>query len=159
MAYDLVLVAIAALLGIVSAVFVFLLKDVLHSVIALTLLFIANSALFLILNQPFLALLQLFIMVGGVSTYAFVGAASSSYSNFKHTNLTIFAIAVVVLSAVLLYGGIRANAVAQQQNTLSSADVSQSLGANMGLLYIMAIMLFGIALGSILLMKKIGAYK
>jgi NADH:ubiquinone oxidoreductase subunit 6 (subunit J) len=159
MAYDLVLFAIAALLGIASAVLVFMLKDVLHSVIALTFLFIANSAIFLILGQPFLALLQLFIMVGGVSTYAFVGVASSGYAKFKHTNLTLFALFAIVIFAVLAYKGAPPNAIVQQQNMLSTNYLSQALASNVGLLYIMAIMLFGIALGSILLMKKMGAYK
>jgi NADH:ubiquinone oxidoreductase subunit 6 (subunit J) len=155
MAYDLVLFAVATLLGIASAVLVFMLKDVLHSVIALTFLFIANSAIFLILGQPFLALLQLFIMVGGVSTYAFVGVASSGYA----TNLTLFALFAIVIFAVLAYKGAPPNAIVQQQNMLSTNYLSQALASNVGLLYIMAVMLFGIALGSILLMKKMGAYK
>ena len=72
------LFAIIALLEILSATLVFVFKDMLHVVLSFSALFIINSAIFMVLGQPFLALLQLFIMVGGVSTYLFVGVASEA---------------------------------------------------------------------------------
>ncbi len=79
------MVIIIALLELVAIAFIFLSKSLLHSVISLTLAFIANSAIFLAIGQPFIAIIQLFIFVGGISTYALVGVASASFSKFLYS--------------------------------------------------------------------------
>lgn len=159
MSYEIVLFIIAAALEIGAAMLVFTFKDVLHSILALAFVFMLNSAILLMLAQPMLALLQLFIMVGGVATYAFVGASSSSYSRFRHTNVYVLAVSTIVLFLLLGYGALRSAPATGMQNTLSGASISQSLGSSVAMLYVMAVMLFGIGFGSILLMRKMGEDK
>lgn len=155
MAY-VVLLVILALLEITSALLIFVFKDILHTVLALSALFVFNSAMFLVLNQPFLALLQLFIMVGGVSTYVFVGVASPSFSKFRNTNLGLFAVIYVALFLLLLSRLSQASPILTEQNALTGPLIAQSLGQNAGMLYLIAIVLFGSGFGSIVLMKKLG---
>lgn len=155
MAYVAVFIIIA-LLEIISAVFIFFFRNILHSVIALSMLFVFNSALFLILAQPLLALLQLFIMVGGVSTYIFVGVASPSYSKFKGTNYAVFAAIYLVILLVFTVKVAQISPSAIEQNTLSGTLISKTLSSNAGILYLMTILLFGTGFGSILLMRKLG---
>lgn len=146
---------IVALLEVLSAVLIFLFKDILHVVLAFAAVFVFNSAVFLLLNQPFLALLQLFIMVGGISTYIFVGVASSSYSKFKSTNYTALAVAYVVVFILLSARLVQTGPIIEQQNLLTPQLIMQSIGQNAGYLYILAILLFGVGFGSIILMRKL----
>jgi len=150
------LFAILALLEIVSALLIFLFKDILHAVIALSATFIFNSALFLLLGQPLLALLQLFIMVGGVSAYMFVGVAAGSYSKFKHMNFLVFFALIAIIIAALYFVTSSSTVSATGQNLLSSQMITDTLTQNAGLLYIIVAMLFGTGIGSIILMRKLG---
>lgn len=147
---------IAAILEIISAALIFWFKDILHTVLALSFVFIINSAFFLMLNQPLLALLQLFIMVGGVSTYVFVGVSSASFSKFSHTNYIILAIASIAILALFSYKIIPAGTQVNQQNLLSSSLIAQALGSNAVLLYLIGIFVFGAGYGSVILMRKLG---
>jgi NADH:ubiquinone oxidoreductase subunit 6 (subunit J) len=150
---------ILAMLEILSAILMYVFKDILHTVLALSALFIFNSAMFLILNQPFLALLQLFIMVGGVSTYIFVGVGSGGYSKFKNTNYKILAGVYVAIFLVFSIGLINVNPILSEQNSLTPSIIAQSLGQNVGLLYLIGLVLFGAGFGSIMLMRKLGDKK
>lgn len=154
MAYT-ALFVIIALLEIFSAVFVFFFKDILHAVLALSMVFVFNSALFLVLAQPLLALIQLFVMVGGVSTYIFVGVASPSYSKFRGTNYVAFAAIYLVILLVFTVKVAQISPSAIEQNTVSSTLISETLSSNAGLLYILTILLFGTGFGSIMLMRKL----
>ena len=154
--YPLVFIAVA-LVELASISMIFISRDVLHSVLALSAAFFFNSLLFLLLSQPLLALLQLFIMVGGISTYLFVGVAAVSYSRFKHTTYSALMILSVAFFTLLLYNSLGVGFPAQQQNPLSSAAISNYLSSGVGQLYIITFALFGIALGSILLLKRIGS--
>lgn len=156
--YPTVFIALA-LLELVSIALIFVFKDLLHSVLALAMAFFFNSLLFLLLNQILLALIQLFIMVGGISTYLFVGVASVSYSRFKHTSYTALAVLSVIFFALLTYRSLAVGFPTQQQNFLSNNLIRGYLSASVALLYMLAFALFGVALGSILLLKKIGAIR
>ncbi|HIH50572.1 MAG: NADH-quinone oxidoreductase subunit J [Candidatus Micrarchaeaceae archaeon] len=159
MAYEAAIFIVAATLDVASIALIYIFKDVLHSVIALASAFIMNSAFFMILGQPFLALVQLFIMVGGVATYAFVGVASAGYSKFRHTNRMIFMAAYVALFILLAYSVLRPNQPESGQPALPTISLTQALGQNIALLYLIAIVLFGVAFGSIIMMKKLKVTK
>jgi NADH:ubiquinone oxidoreductase subunit 6 (subunit J) len=150
---------IVALLEIFSAILVFVFRNILHTVLVLSFLFILNSAVFLILSEPLLALLQLFIMVGGVSTYIFVGVSSPSYSKFKSTDYRAFVVIYLLIFILFSARITQANPIVAEQNRVSAQMISQSLASNAGFLYILAIMLFGTGLGSIILIRKLGAVK
>lgn len=147
---------IVALLELSSAVLVFFFRDIVHTVLSLSLLFVFNSVMFLILGQPLLALLQLFVMVGGVATYIFVGVGSASYSKFKSTDYKVLAVAYAFILVVFLARLANVGPIEAQQNILSSQIISQFFISDIGLVYLLTVMLFGVGFGSILLMKKLG---
>ena len=72
---SIVLFAIAAF-TIISAAWVFLSRKLMHSVIALTIAFTGSASVFALLGQAEMALLQLFVFVGGLSTYLIVAVAA-----------------------------------------------------------------------------------
>ena len=148
-----------ALLEIFAAVFIFVFKDILHVVLSVSALFAFNSAMFFILSQPLLALLQLFIMVGGISTYIFVGVSSPGYSKFRSTNYLVFGIVYMLFLFVFTVKIAQVSPLSLQQNVLSGSIIANSITANYGVLYLLAVMLFGTGFGSILLMKKLGGDK
>jgi hypothetical protein len=98
-------------------------------------------------------------MVGGVATYAFVGVASAGYSKFRHTNRMIFMAAYVALFILLAYSVLRPNQPESGQPALPTISLTQALGQNIALLYLIAIVLFGVAFGSIIMMKKLKVTK
>lgn len=147
---------VLALLEVLFATMIFIFKDLLHVVLAFALAFLFNSALFFLLGQPFLALLQLFIMVGGVSTYLFVGVGSTSFSKFKYTNYTYLAVTYLAVFFTFIFRMQNVLPIFPEQNALSIQLIAQTFSSNLGLLYVMAAMLFGIGLSSIVIMKKLG---
>ena len=158
MVYAALFIAVA-LLEIFAAILVFVFKDILHVVLSISALFAFNSMMFFILSQPLLALLQLFIMVGGISTYIFVGVASPGYSKFRNANYLAFGLIYLLFLLVFTVKIVQINPISIQHNFLSANMISESLAADSGLLYFLAIMVFGTGFGSILLMKKLGEDK
>ncbi len=152
---------VAALILIASAL-VFIFKDVLHIAVALSTVFLINSVLFLILQQPILAVIQLFIMIGGVSTYLFVGVAAASYSNFKYTNyIALVGLSIVIFSAIT-YGAYSTSTITQAGtsnsiNTFSSNSIASTFNSSYSIIsfYIIGIMLFSIAITAILLLNRL----
>jgi NADH:ubiquinone oxidoreductase subunit 6 (subunit J) len=158
MVYMAVFAAIA-LLEVLSAAMVLIFRNMLHVVLAISALFMLNSAVFMMLGQPLLALLQLFIMIGGVSTYLFVGVASEGYSKFRGTNYKLFAVSYLVIFVLFSLKLGQIGLLTSQQNVVSGQLIAQSIGSNIGMLYLTVIMLFGVGLGSIIVMGKIGDKK
>ena len=64
-----------AVLELISIALIVLFKDIMHSSLALASLFFMNLLVFLMLQQPLLAVVQLFVLVGGISTYMIIGVA------------------------------------------------------------------------------------
>ena len=155
----LVIVAIIAVLELAAIAFIFISKSLLHSVMGLTLAFVANSALFLAMQQPFLAIIQLFIFVGGISTYAIVGVASASFSKFPHTNKTAFLGVFIILLAMISYPIFGMKNAAVSHNSFTALQVKTGISSYIGLFYLITAMLFGIAIGSIILVKSLGRSK
>jgi len=156
MDYTLLFAAVATL-EIISAMLVFTFRNVLHSVLALSMTFLFNSILFLAMQQTLLALIQLFIMVGGVSTYIFVGVSSSGLSKFRHTSLLalgILAPLLIVAYATNLVYVIQGTST--QENQVTGLMIKSALGANIGILYVIAFVLFATGLSSIILLKSMG---
>lgn len=156
MVYAPIFYALAAI-EIISIALIFVFKDALHSVLALSMAFFFNSVLFLALGQPLLALIQLFIMVGGVSTYVFVGVASIGLANFRHTRLAVLAALSVAAFLVLSYKMLSTQFPAVQANTFSIQQIAPAISSNVALFYLIVFMVFSIGLGSIVMLKRIGA--
>ena len=151
--YELIVIGIAVL-EIAAAVAIFSLKDVMHSALFLALLFLVNSAAFLALEQPILAIIQLFIMVGGVATYLFVGVASEYPSKTRHTNIAALAI-VSLLVFLSVWYPVSGYFSGTNVTSLSFSSISSELSSGYQLLYLIVALLFGVALGSILLLKSL----
>jgi NADH:ubiquinone oxidoreductase subunit 6 (subunit J) len=147
--------AIIAVVELASAAGIFLLRDVMHSALALAVMFLVNSAAFLALGEPLLAIIQLFILVGGVATYLFVGVASDHPNERRHTNFVAFSILSILMFAFVAYPyiGYFTGAPSAQ---LNSSAISSEFSSGYQLLYVLVILLFGSALGSILLLKNVG---
>jgi NADH-quinone oxidoreductase subunit J len=156
--YPILFIALAAA-EILFIALVFVLKDVLHSVLSLAMAFFVNSLMFLVLNQPLLALLQLFVMVGGIATFLFVGVASVSISRFRHTNLLLLLVLALAFFAVSFYIAAGTPFPTQQQNLLTVDAISSQLASGAGQFYLMIFALFGVALGAIALLKRISVAK
>ncbi len=142
-----------ALLESAAAVSIYLLKGVLHSTLALSAVFVLNSFAFLMLQQPLLAVIQLFIVIGGIATYLIVGTAAGQRTTFRHVRLPAFAAMFVLLSIVLDYSIYGTSFSSLPTNTFSAAGIA-AMFSSIGLLYIIVLMLFSVSIGSILLLKR-----
>ena len=154
--------AILGGLAILSALLVFYFKRISHIAVAISALFFANSLLFLALDQPILAVIQLLIMVGGVSTYLFIGVGSAPYSRFKHVNWPALIISSIAIFVLVFYGLQESGAL----SSLSASALPSPYSANsiMGsfastssllALYAIMIMLFGLGIGAIKLLNRL----
>jgi len=156
-----IIASMLAALILVCASLIFILKDVLHVALALSAVFFVNSLIFLVIGQPLLALIQLFIMVGGVSVYLFVGVAAAGYSHFKYTNYWVLAIVAIAIFSALLYGvylhGLSGPAAGQPPSAYTTAQVAVSLSSKYTLIaiYSIALMLFLVALSAIPLLNRL----
>ena len=154
-------VALAALITI-GASLMFVFRDVLHVAVALSFVFLVNSLIFLLMNQPLLAVIQLFVMIGGVSVYLFVGVAAASYSHFKYTNYVALGAIAITIFAILVYGMYQTGTISYAQgqpltNSFTASQAAASLTTKYTILslYTIALMLFLLAIGAIPLLNRL----
>lgn len=140
--------------AVVSMLMIFISRRMLYAMLSFSSLLICIALLLVILGLPLLALLQLFIMVGGVSTYLFVGVSSENLSRFKHTGLPILLVLSIALVALPLYrlSGVQ---LGSGSYVLTSSFIAQSVRADLALFYMIALMLFGVGIGSIIIIKML----
>ncbi len=148
-----------AVIELLLAAYVFVAKSLLHAIVSLAIVFVFTSLLYLILSQPLLAVVQLLVLVGGISTYLLVGTASESFSHFRHTNFALMVILAIAIFAIIAYPVLKSvNAYSPSSSAVSFtlSGQSQFLQEDMPIFYIAALLLFGLALGAIALYKKLG---
>ena len=138
-----------------AALFMFKAREMSHAMIGFLLVTIAAAGLLVVLDLPLLALLQLFIMVGGVSTYLFVGVSSENLSKFRHTSLPVLVVLAIVVAAVPIYKISMIRGIGGQSNVINSGLLSSAISGNLVLFYMLAILLFGIGIGSIVVVKNL----
>jgi len=155
--YTLFELAIAIAFGIFtlgSAFLIYFSKSLLHSSILLALSFIGGSMLILLESQSILALLQLLIFVGGLSTYFIITISDEKIKSTKK-NLLFFSILSIIISASLLIifslakineSGILENGFVQSFISLESTYYY--------FLYAVAFAPFAGAIGSILIIRR-----
>ncbi|MGC8585933.1 MAG: hypothetical protein ACP5K5_00070 [Candidatus Micrarchaeia archaeon] len=148
-----IFLAVAAL-ELISIIVIFVFKNVLHSIIMLAVAFVISSVLFAAMQQPLLALLQLFIVVGTILTYFFIGVASAGISRFKHTSYTLLAILSITMFMVLAYMSNGVNFTGQ--NMLTKADIVNYVSGSIWLIYFLTLVLFSVGLSGIILLKRLG---
>ncbi len=144
---------VSAVVAICSALLIFRARAMVDAMVGFLIVAVASAAMLAVLGLPLLALLQLFIMVGGVSTYLFVGVSSENLSRFKHTHFPAFVVLAIAIAAVPIYKVLTLGGPSVQTNTLTSGAIVASIGSNIALFYLLAILLFGIGIASIMMMK------
>ncbi len=150
---------LVSLITVIAAVLMFLLKDVLHIVLSLSMIFLLNSLIFLFMGQTLLAAIQIFVMIGGVSTFLFVGAASMQYSKFSYSRVAILSAMSILLFAVIAYPLTTMNFTGMAQSQFNSASIAQQFEGSTPIFYIMALTMFGVCFGAVLILRRIGAAK
>ncbi len=149
---DYVLLALAAV-TVAAAIMVFIERRLLNAVVCLAACAAGSSLLFMYLGQTLVGLLQLFVFVGGLSTYLVVAVASEE-RNGATLGRARFVVAAVVIAAVLavLLNGINPGQPQTGNSFVSSAE--SAFGSQYAMLYAMAFLLFSTAAGSVLAMKR-----
>ncbi|MDE1761976.1 MAG: hypothetical protein KGH78_02155 [Candidatus Micrarchaeota archaeon] len=157
MVLDIVLVGIFAAVAAAGAAAVLSQRELFKAAIGLAFVFIAVSGFVLLMGQPLLALFQLFILVGGLSTYLIVAVASEARTQFNHVDWRMFVGVFVVLAIVLTY----AVSVNTPHVLGSGGETSQELISSISNYYALmaavAFAVFAIGIGSILLIKRVVA--
>ena len=153
---DLALFVLLASIGIVAAISLLIQKSLFKAAISLAIVFVAVAGFMLFAGQFMVALFQLLILVGGLSTYLIVAVASEREGTFKHVNIGVFAGIFVLLGAILIY----AVAINTPSTSVSVApgilaEISSSVVNYFGLMAAIVFLMFALAIGSILLMKRV----
>jgi len=147
-AIELILVLITACFGAA----VFLERKLIRAVIYLAFAAISSALVLLYLGQAFIAMLQLLVFVGGLSTYLIVAVAIEEKGKKTLSNLSFVAFAVISALVLLQLTAFSANQSASPADFVSSAQ--QAFGSYYALFYICVVLLFASAMGSVLVLKR-----
>jgi NADH:ubiquinone oxidoreductase subunit 6 (subunit J) len=145
---------ILAVITIVSAFAIFISRSILKSALALAFVFIAVSAVLLLLGQAVIATIQLFILVGGLSTYIILAVASETKPNKSKTNMKIFTILFIVIFAVTSYSILPSIlSINTAQNNIYAA-ITYAMSQYLLPIYAIILFMFSVAIGSIIIIKR-----
>ncbi len=150
----LLVLLVSVVVALVAALSVFRAREMSHAMVGFLFVSVSTAALLALLGLPLLALLQLFIMVGGVSTYLFVGVSSESLSRFKHTSFPVLFIIAICLAVVPVYKVLAMPTGPAQAGVLSQSAMAAGISGNVVLFYMLGVLLFGIGLASIVMMRS-----
>ncbi len=151
---DIYAFAIVAAITLISAIFIFVEKKLVHAVIALSLAFLGSALLFFLIGQTLVALLQLVVFVGGFSTYLIVAVATEE-KTAKLINLRNFLVLAFILSvgsAVLMLSYLPTANANHSTNFLLSA--SSAFQSSYALFYVIALLLFSVSISGVLIIRK-----
>jgi NADH:ubiquinone oxidoreductase subunit 6 (subunit J) len=145
---------ILAVITIVSAFAIFISRSILKSALALAFVFIAVSSVLLLLGQAVIATIQLFILVGGLSTYIILAVASETKPNKSKTNMKIFTILFIVIFAVTSYSILPSIlSINTAQNNIYAA-ITYAMSQYLLPIYAIILFMFSVAIGSIIIIKR-----
>src|SRR5271157_2299118 len=147
------LFVVLSILELASLSLIFIFKDTLHILLSLAAAFAVSALLFLMLDQPLIALVQLFIMLGGIVVYLLVMITSVDITRAVSANYILLELVAVVFFAALYYGISGTAFLNAQGNVLSGQAIASGLSSNMTLLYLIALTLFGIGIGTMVLLR------
>jgi len=143
---------VIAVLAVSFSLLVFAARRLLHAVLALTFVFALSAMLFLLIGQELIALLQLFIFVGGLALYLMVTIAAE-YRSEEHTHLAYVPIIAIVVAAAMILPMVGILYMQQQSNSFLSA-AGTDFSNYYAMLYFIATLLFAVGIGSILVLKR-----
>lgn len=144
---------ILAGLAALSAIYIFVQRKLVHAVLALMVAFGSSAVLFLLLDQPFIALLQTLVFIGGLSTYLMVSLAAEERGK-AYLRMSFFIPLAIVFSAWLCFFAQMSVASATFSATAMSLTFAAALKQYYLLLYIVVVLLFAAVTGSVLFVKK-----
>lgn len=151
MPFDFLSALLAAIL-VIAGILVFVQRRLVHAVVALAAVATISALMFLYLDETLVALLQLLIFVGGLSTYLMVAVAAEE-KNVSIRSVAIFAVALALLGAVLV--AVAYELPAQSQSGTSFLALAGSaLGQYYGIIFASVFLLFAVAMASVLVIKK-----
>ena len=145
--------ATMALVAILASIAIFIEEKLLRAAAFLTIVFFVSSLIFILLNQVFIALVQLLVFVGGLSTYLIVAVATEK-KGARLNNLRLFATlsTIVSLGFLSIVGYLPAAQAAGP--SLFSASAIAAFSSDYAYFYIIAVLLFTATMGSVLVIKK-----
>ncbi len=146
------LAIILAILTAASGIAMILQRRLVHSVIFLAVAAAFSSFIFLYLNQVLVALLQLLVFVGGLSTYLIV-AVASEVKRVKIRNVAAFFIAAFIIVAGLMAAVFSLQAPTGGGNDFSAA-AQNGISTYYPVLFISVFLLFAAAIGSVIVIKR-----
>lgn len=146
------LTILLAIIAVAPGVALFLQKKLIHSVVFLAIAAAASTLIFLYLDQVLVALLQLLVFVGGLSTYLIVAIAAEE-KQVKLASRVRFLLATVMIAAVLSALLLSLPAGVAAGNDFSSV-AQASFSDYFALLLIAVLLIFASAVGSVLVIKK-----
>ena len=151
---SLVLFAVLSIGTIVSALAIFAEKSVFKSALALAITLFLVSMAFVLLGQPVLAVIQLFVLVGGLSTYTIVAVASETRSHQYRlgirTAVIVFVVVFAVMSAAILPSILQFTTPGASFYQASAEALTYYGPA----IYISVIFMFSVSAGSIIIIKR-----
>ena len=151
---DLYAFYVVSAITVASSILVFVEKRLVYAVASLATAFIGSALLFFLLGQTIIALLQLIVFVGGLSTYLIV-AVSTEEKGAKLIFLPAFlAIAAVTAAGLgyMLLGYIQPIETSSGTSFLDVASVAMQ--NSYALFYIMATLLAAVAISGVMIINK-----
>ncbi len=133
-----------------AAAAIFFQKSLMRSVMSLTLSFTGSAVIFYIIGQNVLALIQLLVFVGGLSTYLIVAVSSE---NREPRRTGAFVALAVFLSIGLSVALLAPMAITQGAGNFANY-ASSAFNSYYALLYVIALALFGAAMASVLVIRR-----
>lgn len=143
-----------AIVGFASALELLRQKNLFKAAIALAILFVSVAGFILLAGQGIVALFQLLILVGGLSTYLIVAVASERESSFRHVDMRVVAAVFVLFGALIFY------AVAANSHPLGLSapgilpEITSAVKVYFAFMAAIAFLMFALAIGSVLLIKR-----
>ncbi len=151
--FDLQIYVAAAVFTVASGILLFAFRKVLYAVLALSSAFLGSALIFLYLNQVIVALLQLLVFVGGLSTYLIVAVAAETKGTRllrKYRFSIFFVFLAAALSSMMLYVG---SGYSGSGNSFTASALS-AFQEYYGLLFAAVLLLFATTIGGLLVIKK-----
>ncbi|HVA82833.1 MAG TPA: hypothetical protein VNF06_01590 [Candidatus Aquilonibacter sp.] len=152
---ELLLFIFLAAVGIISGVVLLSQKSLFKSAIALAIVFVAVGGFILLTNQSLITLFQLFILVGGLSTYLIVAVASERESEFRHVDMRVFVVVFVIFGALMAYAIGTSTPSPTPTTPGILAEVANSISSYYAIMGAIVFLMFALGIGSIMLIKKV----
>jgi hypothetical protein len=152
MAFSLTIAFLAALLVIPGSM-VFLSKKLINSVIFLALVAAGSALIFIYVSETLVAMLQLLVFVGSLSTYLIVAVASEEKDMMMLSAAKFFicAVTIALVLSYLIYSPVETQLA---ENSFSKA-AELAFSDYAAFIFAFAFLMFAATIGSILIIKKV----